>query len=183
MSKLNVHILLSAPWVKLQKIEIKINNNLNCLFFVHFAVSDENQNRMNPSKNFNVEFMPSHACVDNPEYHLVSNEPKLGIPQVPLHPLQHRSSEEESDHEYYNDFDRLRRELQPLRTSRNETTVWFWSRQKAQWRRKKKKLWKEMLTFSEHWPYRRTLLLFFFTYNDSSNCTFSPSTFSFLTFT
>lgn len=32
-----------------------------------------------------------------------------------------RSSEEESDHEYYNDFDRLQRELQPLRKS--ETTV------------------------------------------------------------
>lgn len=32
-----------------------------------------------------------------------------------------KSSEEESDHEYYNDIDRLQRELQPLR--RNETTV------------------------------------------------------------
>lgn len=32
-----------------------------------------------------------------------------------------RSLEDESDHEYYNDFDRLQRELQPLR--RNETTV------------------------------------------------------------
>lgn len=85
------------------------------------VVSDENQNRMNLPKNFNAEFMLSHACIDNPEYHLVSNEQKLGIPQV--HQLQHRSSEEESDHEYYNDFDRLRRELQPLRMSRNETTV------------------------------------------------------------
>lgn len=85
-------------------------------------MSDENQNRMGLPKNFNTEFMPSHACVDNPEYHLVTSEQKLGIPQV-QHPMQHRSSEEESDHEYYNDFDRLRRELQPLRTSRNETTV------------------------------------------------------------
>lgn len=39
--------------------------------------------------------------------------------QPPYHPQ--RSSEEESDHEYYNDFDRLRRELQPLKKS--ETTV------------------------------------------------------------
>lgn len=35
-----------------------------------------------------------------------------------------RSSEEESDHEYYNDLDRLQRELQPLKPfRRNETTV------------------------------------------------------------
>lgn len=32
-----------------------------------------------------------------------------------------KSSEEESDHEYYNDIDRFQRELQPLRG--NETTV------------------------------------------------------------
>ena len=37
---------------------------------------------------------------------------------------QQKSSEEESDHEYYNDFDRLQRELQPLKPlRRNETTV------------------------------------------------------------
>lgn len=87
-----------------------------------YFITDENQNkRVNMAKNFNSEFMSSHPCVDNPEYHLVSNEQKLGIPQV--HQLQHRSSEEESDHEYYNDFDRLQRELQPLRRNRNETTV------------------------------------------------------------
>lgn len=71
------------------------------------------------------DFVPSHVCVDNPEYHLMASEQKLGIPQV--RQLQHRSSEEESDHEYYNDFDRLQRELQPLRKSKssknNETTV------------------------------------------------------------
>jgi hypothetical protein len=38
--------------------------------------------------------------------------------------IQQKSSEEESDHEYYNDFDRLQRELQPLKPlRRNETTV------------------------------------------------------------
>ena len=34
-----------------------------------------------------------------------------------------RSSDGESDHEYYNDVDRLKRELQPLHQPRNETTV------------------------------------------------------------
>lgn len=117
--------------------------------------------------------------MDNPEYHLVSNEPTtpvtpssaqpLGIPITQPEPagpsgpstsgslgpagvvassagnsaaglaglaglagvggqvfLGHapRSSEEESDHEYYNDLDRLQRELQPLKPlRRNETTV------------------------------------------------------------
>ncbi|XP_034255203.1 epidermal growth factor receptor isoform X2 [Thrips palmi] len=108
------------------------------------------------------------TSVDNPEYHLVSNEPTtpvtpssaqpLGIPITQPEPagpsgssgssvpvggvasaagngvagvggqvfLGHapRSSEEESDHEYYNDLDRLQRELQPLKPlRRNETTV------------------------------------------------------------
>ncbi|XP_065206948.1 epidermal growth factor receptor isoform X2 [Planococcus citri] len=84
--------------------------------------SDENQNttRIGLSMNFNGDFLPSHVCVDNPEYHLMSPEQKLGIPTV--RQLQHRSSEEESDHEYYNDFDRLQRELQPLHRN-TETTV------------------------------------------------------------
>lgn len=63
---------------------------------------------------------PQGGMVDNPEYHLVIGQ-TLGIPHpASLGPHQ-RSSEEESDHEYYNDYDRLKRELQPLR--RNETTV------------------------------------------------------------
>jgi len=36
-----------------------------------------------------------------------------------VHP---RSSDGESDHEYYNDVDRLKREMQPLHQPRNETT-------------------------------------------------------------
>lgn len=76
--------------------------------------------------------------IDNPEY-LMSNDSSnqaICIPtvselvqnngNVPLnstHPYQpQRSSEEESDHEYYNDFDRLQRELQPLKR-KGETTV------------------------------------------------------------
>ncbi|KAK7793678.1 hypothetical protein R5R35_013157 [Gryllus longicercus] len=75
--------------------------------------------------------------VDNPEYHVMREDAMampahtIGIPTDPaervaprLHLPQHKSSEEESDHEYYNDFDRLQRELQPLKPlRRNETTV------------------------------------------------------------
>ncbi|XP_075230071.1 epidermal growth factor receptor isoform X2 [Lycorma delicatula] len=83
--------------------------------------------------NGQPEFLPS---VDNPEYHLVmglgiphpgTTNPTVGVPGVTVPGSStstvppHKSSEEESDHEYYNDFDRLKRELQPLR--RNETTV------------------------------------------------------------
>jgi len=87
------------------------------------------------------------TSVDNPEYiigqaapsatHIRSAQPPLsdancvGLPivaapngGVPRYMATQRSSEEESDHEYYNDFDRLQRELQPLKPlRRNETTV------------------------------------------------------------
>jgi L1 cell adhesion molecule len=89
----------------------------------------------------------SKTSVDNPEYHIMNtdvpvhqNLDTLGIPtvvhaaQAPCngtvagqrpYVTQQKSSEEESDHEYYNDFDRLQRELQPLKPlRRNETTVW-----------------------------------------------------------
>lgn len=90
------------------------------------------------------DFLPhvGQTNIDNPEY-IMSQEPvptqTLGIPnsemvevansesptsttaQNPPTYQPQRSSEEESDHEYYNDFDRLQRELQPLRKS--ETTV------------------------------------------------------------
>lgn len=88
-------------------------------------------------------FLPhGQTNIDNPEY-IMSQEPiptqTIGIPvggmmettspeasPVPQTATgqtyqPQRSSEEESDHEYYNDFDRLQRELQPLRKS--ETTV------------------------------------------------------------
>lgn len=88
----------------------------------------------------------SKTSVDNPEYHIMNtdvpvhqNLDTLGIPividaaQAPCngtipgqrpYVMQQKSSEEESDHEYYNDFDRLQRELQPLKPLRgNETTV------------------------------------------------------------
>ncbi|XP_011298700.1 epidermal growth factor receptor isoform X1 [Fopius arisanus] len=82
--------------------------------------------------------IPGKTSLDNPEY-MSQDEPPLtpqtiGIPTPDLDkvltngafgsPVRQRSSEEESDHEYYNDFDRLKRELQPLKPLRkNETTV------------------------------------------------------------
>lgn len=95
---------------------------------------------------FQMGGMPK-SSVDNPEYHIMNtnvsvhhqNLDTLGIPtvidaaQAPCngaiagqrpYVTQQKSSEEESDHEYYNDFDRLQRELQPLKPlRRNETTV------------------------------------------------------------
>lgn len=78
--------------------------------------------------------------LDNPEYIMSQDDSPippqiLGIPTPDLEKVlangafgsqvRQRSSEEESDHEYYNDFDRLERELQPLKPFRkNETTVW-----------------------------------------------------------
>ncbi|XP_043475369.1 epidermal growth factor receptor isoform X2 [Leptopilina heterotoma] len=79
------------------------------------------------------------TSLDNPEYIMSQDDgpltpQTLGIPTPDLEKVlangafgsqtRQRSSEEESDHEYYNDFDRLQRELQPLKPLRkNETTV------------------------------------------------------------
>ncbi|KAH1010683.1 hypothetical protein HUJ05_004940 [Dendroctonus ponderosae] len=79
--------------------------------------------------------------IDNPEY-LMNNEsapdqtvglpvvdqfevpPSPGTTEVPTGPyLPPKSSEEESDHECYNDFDRLRRELQPLQKNKDGSIV------------------------------------------------------------
>lgn len=91
------------------------------------------------TKNYQPDFLPAQvSSVDNPEYHLTGGEtnaiPSVVTsgtstvtssvsvePQSPAPTTNGRSLEDESDHEYYNDFDRLQRELQPLR--RNETTV------------------------------------------------------------
>ncbi|XP_001602830.2 epidermal growth factor receptor isoform X3 [Nasonia vitripennis] len=99
----------------------------------------------NGYRQYPVEFLtiPGKTSLDNPEYIMSQdNGPltpqTLGIPTSPtaldkvlangafggVPQLRQRSSEEESDHEYYNDFDRLERELQPLKPLRkNETTV------------------------------------------------------------
>ncbi|XP_020278883.1 epidermal growth factor receptor isoform X2 [Pseudomyrmex gracilis] len=79
------------------------------------------------------------TSLDNPEYIMSQDDgpltpQTLGIPTPDLEKVltngifgsqvRQRSSEEESDHEYYNDFDRLERELQPLKPfGKNETTV------------------------------------------------------------
>ncbi|XP_043278213.1 epidermal growth factor receptor isoform X2 [Venturia canescens] len=83
--------------------------------------------------------IPGKTSLDNPEYIMSQDDgpltpQPLGIPTPDLDKVltngafgcqvRQRSSEEESDHEYYNDFDRLQRELQPLKPLRkNETTV------------------------------------------------------------
>ncbi|CAG9840213.1 unnamed protein product [Diabrotica balteata] len=79
--------------------------------------------------------------VDNPEY-LMNNDPPsqtVGLPTVsefvssgnfdkasgfmPPPAYLPQKSEEESDHEYYNDFDRLQRELQPLQRNKDGSIV------------------------------------------------------------
>ncbi|XP_050308574.1 epidermal growth factor receptor isoform X2 [Anthonomus grandis grandis] len=73
--------------------------------------------------------------IDNPEYLMGSEnapEQTVGLPDVsdfvvppspgivdPRLPQLQKTSEEESDHECYNDFDRLRRELQPLQQNQD----------------------------------------------------------------
>ncbi|XP_063244948.1 epidermal growth factor receptor isoform X2 [Bacillus rossius redtenbacheri] len=110
-------------------------------------ISDNPEARNGVYRSF-PDFLPlagrTKTSIDNPEYIMNSSDPglvhlsnTLGIPtsecaqptcngSVPQRPYvtQQKSSEEESDHEYYNDFDRLQRELQPLKPMRrNETTV------------------------------------------------------------
>ncbi|KAK0178377.1 hypothetical protein PV328_002328 [Microctonus aethiopoides] len=83
--------------------------------------------------------MPGKTSLDNPEYIMSQDDGPLtpqtiGIPTADLNKIiangafgvqtRQKCSEEESDHEYYNDFDRLERERQPLKPLRkNETTV------------------------------------------------------------
>lgn len=119
----------------------------------YFAVEYANGSLSGQSKTYHPDFLPAAqvSSVDNPEYHLTSDEPNTATTTIPnsstdatseltVEPQSPvpttttttitttatttttgRSLEDESDHEYYNDFDRLQRELQPLR--RNETTV------------------------------------------------------------
>lgn len=78
--------------------------------------------------------------IDNPEYLMNNDNPPcqtVGLPtvsefvnsnsaenQIRKNGLPHQKSvEEESDHEYYNDFDRLQRELQPLQQAKNGALV------------------------------------------------------------
>ncbi|CAG9864668.1 unnamed protein product [Phyllotreta striolata] len=83
--------------------------------------------------------------IDNPEYLMNNDAPgqTVGLPTVsefvnatsgafggeasgykpPAGYLPQKSSEEESDHEYYNEFDRLQRELQPLQKNKDGAIV------------------------------------------------------------
>lgn len=106
--------------------------------FLCFLAEYANGSLPGQTNNYHPDFLPAAqvSSVDNPEYHLTGGEtntitsaiPSTDVnseavePQSPAPTTTGRSLEDESDHEYYNDFDRLQRELQPLR--RNETTVW-----------------------------------------------------------
>ncbi|XP_012281955.1 epidermal growth factor receptor isoform X3 [Orussus abietinus] len=105
------------------------------------VISEPEQRRTSNGYRKYPDFLaiPGKTSVDNPEYIMSQDEgpltpQTLGIPTPDLEKVltngafgsqvRQRSSEEESDHEYYNDFDRLERELQPLKPLRkNETTV------------------------------------------------------------
>lgn len=119
--------------------------------YVDFGDGSRSSENVSANSCANMYKNYSDLCktnIDNPEY-LMSNDTTpsqtVGIPTVSelvqancnnnrdvgssnngishtAHPyLPQKSSEEESDHEYYNDYDRLKRELQPLHKS--ETTV------------------------------------------------------------
>lgn len=71
---------------------------INVFIFI-FSRLDENQNnRRMVYSNTAAEFNPNQTSVDNPEYHLMSDDQKLGIPRVRFG--QQKSSEEESDRSY-----------------------------------------------------------------------------------
>ncbi|CAD6211930.1 GSCOCG00003904001-RA-CDS [Cotesia congregata] len=110
-------------------------------------IGDTKPNETEPKRLINgyrkyPEFLSiaGKTSLDNPEYIMGQDDPPLspqiiGIPTTDLdkvlangafgsQQVKQRCAEEESDHEYYNDFDRLERERQPLNSLRkNETTV------------------------------------------------------------
>lgn len=70
---------------------------------------------------------PMYNQSQNPSTHpLNNNAQKHQLNSRPSSIVRHSSrSEEESDHEYYNELDKLKREMQPLQqpSHKNETTV------------------------------------------------------------
>lgn len=73
------------------------------------------------NSNSNNSSSKTRQNQQQPHYHVQNNQFNR-----PSSIVRHSSrSEEESDHEYYNDLDRLKREKQPLQQSvrKNETTV------------------------------------------------------------
>ncbi len=84
----------------------------------------------NSSSNSSNKSHPHQQQQQPPYYHIQNNHQQQQQQQHqfnrPSSIVRHSSrSEEESDHEYYNEIDRLRREKQPLQQSvrKNETTV------------------------------------------------------------
>lgn len=95
------------------------------------TTSTNNPNRLSNGQAMSTFGHPSHTApgkaaqpsVHQPPYYHLHNSQQFNRPASIV---RHSSrSEEESDHEYYNEIDRLRREKQPLQQSlrKNETTV------------------------------------------------------------
>ncbi|KAG8192328.1 hypothetical protein JTE90_002148 [Oedothorax gibbosus] len=65
-----------------------------------------------------------HQAVDNLEYHMMKHNPNLPEDSPTIQQKKPNNSDEDTDeHEYYNDYDGLQRELMPLNNHRSETTV------------------------------------------------------------
>merc|ERR1719430_2674576 len=81
------------------------------------------------SSTGSTNFTSSPAAPHHPQQQQQGQQGTAGLNgalsgnQPASHRSHPRSSDGESDHEYYNDVDRLKRELQPLHQPRNETTV------------------------------------------------------------
>lgn len=104
-------------------------------------IDSKNTERSNPNifKSYTDLYKNN---IDNPEYLMNNDAPPsqtVGLPTVAEFAnapasvpdalgfkkvyLPQKNSEEESDHEYYNDFDRLQRELQPLQKTKEAAIV------------------------------------------------------------
>jgi len=75
------------------------------------------------SSTGSTTFTSSPPSAPHNHLHTASGLNGALAPQAGSQRSHPRSSDGESDHEYYNDVDRLKRELQPLHQPRNETTV------------------------------------------------------------
>ena len=116
-------------WKGNVKLSIFIDCKNHLLITFHIFSIGSSYNGFHKDYPFGDNFMLSPQAIDNLEYHLVkpnsaSSNPMCssssamgGIRRKTL-----SSDDDTDDHEYYNDYDKLQRELQPL-NHRAETTV------------------------------------------------------------
>ena len=66
-----------------------------------------------------------HQAVDNLEYHMMKHNTNLPSDSPTIQQKKPNNSDavDTDEHEYYNDYDGLQRELMPLNNHRSETTV------------------------------------------------------------